>query len=55
MITPKNVFIEKVMLIMCRHCSRRIRIEKRLKEELGEDQFDFERHEHVDKIMLEEK
>ena len=55
MITPKDEFIEKVIEIMCRHCSRRIRIEKRLREELGENQFDFERHERVDKIMLEER
>jgi len=55
MITPKEEFIEKVINIMCRHCPRRIRIEKRLREELIDKEFDFERHEKVDKIMLEEK
>jgi len=55
MITPKDEFIKKVIDITCRHCSRRIRIEKRLREELGEEEFDFERHQKVDKIMLEER
>jgi hypothetical protein len=54
MITPKQDFIKKVLEITCRHCSRRMRIENRLTNEICEQEFDFERHNKVDRIINEE-
>lgn len=54
MITPKDEFIKRVLEIMCKHCSRRIRVEKRLRAEISENGFDFDRQMVVDKIMQEE-
>ncbi len=54
MITPKDVFIRRVMEIMCKHCTRRIRVEKRLQAEISENGFDLDRQPVVDRILQEE-
>ena len=54
MISPKEWFVNRVIELMCRNCSRKLRIERRLREEIGEYEFDHDRHEKVDKILKEE-
>lgn len=54
MISKKDDFIQKVLCIMCKRCSRRTRIEARLKKELNDKDFDFEKDIIASKIIQEE-
>lgn len=53
-ITPKDDFIRLVLSLMCKRCSRRKRIEQRLKRELRGDDFDYEKDKIASKIIAEE-
>ena len=52
--TPKAEFIEKVLKIVCKHCSRKIRIQKRLETELPDNSSDFAMQTIADRIVKEE-
>ena len=52
--SSKHEFIAKVLPLICKTCSRRIRIEKRLYEELDDNDFDFEKDQKTAKIISEE-
>jgi len=54
MITPKDEFISKVVSLICKNCSRKKRIEQRLKNELSDGEFDYEKDKKVSEIISEE-
>lgn len=54
MITPKQMFIDMVLCLMCKKCSRRKRVEERLNAELNGDEFDFEKDKISSAIIAEE-